>query len=625
MRRGFWPLLVLQSVLLSLLLTWPVILDLGGRVLGHRDADTMKHVWTLWWARAHLLREGMVLHSDLLNQPHGLDLWPVEPLNGLLAALLPWIPVVATANALAIVNLAATGFCGGLLGWALTRCRWSAFATAFLLQTSSFALFSLHVGVGELQHLWLLPLGCWALLRLERQGQWRWVVATGLVLGLGTVACFYYGFYLSLALVLLGFSALVRAERRGRLFGQLLVAALLAAAIVVPVSGAFASSYGDDFQSMYSLLDFVTREGLGQTVVDPVSARLQPADLVVGRAELWGRGFGDLEAYGGGKLLGIPMLLLAAAGLTLRPRVAWAWLAVAVVGILLAMGSYLSADGAELRWSGALLRMPFLYVNRLFTYLAEPLNFPVRFLALSTVALAALAGLTVGRARGAWRWAALALVLLNAVDVQLRGLLPWPLPAFELPDLRVLRAMDDSGESTGGDGAVLDLAGAFRHDPESRLVVMASQIQHQQAIQAVPIDRLEFHVREGRWFAAGLQLVDDLGDAYARQGAVRQGDWRGDLHVLRESGFDRILVVSLGAREPLPREVRRALDTAIGEPVLAADTLALYRIPELDPSAREADAWVREHAERARKAEENTLAPGPMPALGPHRPEPPPE
>ncbi len=622
-RRGFGALLTVQSLLVSVLLTWPVLLHLGGRVLGHKDADTMKHVWTLWWTRAHLLREGLVLHSDLLNQPLGLDLWPVEPLNGLAAALMAWLPVVSVANLLAILNLAGTGICGGLLGLQLSRSRTGALATAILLQTSSFSLFSLHVGVGELQHLWLLPLGCWALLRLEERGSWRWAVATGLLLGSSTVACFYYGFYLVLALTLLGVAALLRSDRRLRLLLRLLVAAGLAAVIVLPISSAFSASYGDDFQSMYGLFEFVTREGLGQTVVDPVSARLQPEDLIIGRSELWGKGFGDLEAYGGGKLLGLPMLILACAGTVSRPRAAAAWFAVALAGVLLAMGSYLSVDGAEVRWNGALLRMPFLFVNRLFTYLAEPLNFPVRFLALTSVALAGMAGLVFARARGAWRWVAVLLVLINVVDVQARGLLPWPLPSFELPDLGALRAMDSADGPVGGQGAVLDLAGAFRHDPESRLVVMAAQVQHQQPIQAVPIDRLEFHVRDGRWFGAGFALVEDLADAYGRQGSARAGDWQGDLYVLRQNGFDRVLVVSLGAREPLPADFVQALEAALGKPVLEGATLALYRVPEVQASAEQAQAWTEAHAERARQAKENTLAPGPMPALGPNRPPPP--
>jgi len=614
--------LVAQSLGLALLLTWPAVLRLG-TVLGGKDADTMKHVWTLWWCRVHLLGEGLGLHTGLLNHPVGVDLWPVEPLNGLGAAALAWLPVVATANLLAILNLAVTGICGGLLGWELSRSRIGALSAGILLQSSSWALYAIHVGVGELQHLWLLPLGCWALMRMADTGRWRFVFLVGAVLGVGTIACFYYGFYLALALLVLGLAALAPAERRLLLLGQLAAAALLAALIVVPVTRAFAASYGDSFHSQYGFWRYVFEEGLGQTVVDPVSARLQPADLVLGRSGLWGQGYPDLEAYGGGKLLGLPMIVLVIVGLVRQPKRAVSWLLVAVLGIVLALGSYLSAGGEELLCVGAKLRLPFLQLNRILSFVAEPLNFPVRFLALTTVALVGVAVLSLRGAAGRWRWALLVLVLLNGLDIQLRGLLPWPLPSFTLPDLTALEALDADTGPASGDGAVLDLSAAFRHDPESRLVVMSSQLQHQQPIQAVPIDRLEFHVRDGRWFAAGLSFVADLAPAYAKQGSATPGDRRGDLHVLHGAGFDRVLVVSLGGREPLPTSFAGSMDEIFGSPVLTGQTWAVYAIPELQADEDQALQWEQEHAERAVRAEDETLAPGPMPALGPHRPTPP--
>jgi hypothetical protein len=619
--RGLALPLVLQSVALAVLLSWPAIVSFE-RVLGGKDADTMKHVWTLWWFRAHLLGEGLGLHTELLNQPQGLDLWPVEPLNGMVAALLVFLPVVYTANLLAVLNLTATGVASGLLGWQLTRSPMASLALGLLVQTSSWSLFAVHVGVGELQHLWLIPLGCWALLELGRSGRWGFSVWTGLVLGLTTVASFYYGFYLALALLLIGLSLLGSSNQRPRLLGQLVVAALLAGLIVLPVTRMFAASYGDTFQSQYGFWRYVFVEGLGQTVVDPVSARLQPEDLLIGRAGLWGQNYGDLEAYGGGKLLGLPMLVLALVGLIRSPRKALPWLLVAALGVVLSMGSYLSSGGEELLWRGAKLRLPFLQLNRALAFAAEPLNFPVRFLALTTLALACVAALGLARAKGPWRWVLLLLVPLNAADIQWRGLLPWPLPGFTLPPLEQLEAMD-GGAAAAGSGAVLDLSAAFRHDPEARLVVMSAQLVHQQPIQAVPIDRLEFHVREGRWFAAGLQLVEDWAPAYTKRGPPTQGDHRGDLYVLRQAGFDRVLVVSLGAREPLPEPFMEAARASLGEPLLLADRYAVWELPRLSPSPEQAQAWIEAHATRAARAEQDTLAPGPMPALGPHRPEPP--
>ena len=39
-------------------LTWPTVLRPGAAALGSQHADGMKHLWTLWWIRASVWREG---------------------------------------------------------------------------------------------------------------------------------------------------------------------------------------------------------------------------------------------------------------------------------------------------------------------------------------------------------------------------------------------------------------------------------------------------------------------------------------------------------------------------------------------------------------------------------------
>jgi hypothetical protein len=607
-----------QSVVATVLLTWPTVPHLGERVLGYPEADTLKHLWTLWWFRAHLMHEGIGLHTRLINQPTGTDLWPVEPLNGLGAVLLGWLPVAMVANVLALTNLTATGLASGLLVWALTRDRAASHAAALLLQASSWSLFALHVGVGELQHLWLLPLGLWALVRLVVTRRWAWVPALAGLLAGSVIACFYYGFFLAMALLVAGVWGVLIGPRRPALLLQLLIAAGLALLVAVPVLRAFSVSYGDSFDTSRPLLAYVFREGLGQVVVDPVGARLQPIELLAGRAPFWGHGYGDLEAYGGGRLLGIPLLALGGVGLVRRPRKGLPFVLLAVLGVVLALGSYLSVGGAEIAIHGRHLRLPFLYLNRALAFVAEPINFPVRFLALTSVAAVVLGALALDGMAGRWRWVLLALAGLNVVDIQLRDLLPWPLPGFGLRALDPLAAMDEPGNPAAGEGAVLDLGAAIRDDPESRHLCIEAQLRHGQPIQSVPIDRLEFHVREGRYFAAGLRAVSDLSPAYRGvPGEVPSGDYRGDLHVLREAGFDRILVVAMGGREPLSDALRRGLDAAFGPPVLQDPRAVVYRIPDVEGSPDQLQAWEAEHAARAEAARLAAGGPNPMQALGP--------
>lgn len=603
--------LAVQSLALTVILTWPVAFRPNAAVLGSPDADTMKHLWTLWWIRRVVAFDrGFPFHTDYLNFPVGMDLWPVEPLNGLLAVFLWPLPLVVVANGLALANLTLDGLCGALLGREASGSPWGGIVGGFLLQTSSFALFTLHVGVGELQHLWVLPLGLTLGLRLVRTGLWRWALATGAALAFAVIACFYHGFFLALGLLVLGAWAVLVGEgpaergpvrRRLALASRLAVAALLAAAVAVPWSRAFSTSYGLDTRPPVSLPDYVLKAGYGQPVTDPVSARLQPEDLVWSPS--WTDASRDLRAYGGGRLLGLPLLVLAAVGLWRRPRQALPLLAMGALGVLLALGSYLSIGGEEWTRGGTRYQLPFLYLNRALAFVGEPINFPVRFLALTSVALAAVgaAALAPGGRSRAWSLALGALALANGVDVGVRQLLPWPMPSFSLPDLGFLVPLADHPRH-----GLVDLSVAWRSDRESRFQVMAAQMVHQHPVQAVPLERLEYFVRDGALLLASLKLVEDLEPAWQRKPVPLVRDYRGDLHLLAERGFSEAMVTWQGGRGEIPSELTNGLEAIFGTPLLEAGATVVYRIPAVEATPEEKDAWREEYRLRldaARKAD----------------------
>jgi hypothetical protein len=55
------------------------------------------------------------------------------------------------------------------------------------------------------------------------------------------------------------------------------------------------------------------------------------------------------------------------------------WVVLALLGALLAMGSYLVVNGEVVELAGgSRVRLPFFFLNRALGYVAEPLNFPVR-------------------------------------------------------------------------------------------------------------------------------------------------------------------------------------------------------------------------------------------------------
>ena len=139
------------------------------------------------------------------------------------------------------------------------------------------------------------------------------------------------------------------------------------------------------------LMNYITKN-YGQPVTDPPSARLETTHLYTPNRKPQSR---EESAYGGGRYLGILPIMIAIAGIIRRPKEGLPWLGVALVGILFAYGTYYTVDGEIVKQNGVRLVMPIFWLNRALGYIAEPLNFPIRFLAMTAVALAGMASLAI--------------------------------------------------------------------------------------------------------------------------------------------------------------------------------------------------------------------------------------
>jgi hypothetical protein len=597
----FLPLFTAWAALLSAALTWPGLARLGERVLGSPDADGLKHVWTLWWMRRAATQGEIPFHTDLVNFPAGMDLYPIEPLNGLLAAALAAAPLAAVTNLLALANLTAIGVCGALFGRALSGSAWGGFAAGTLLQGAAISLFTIHVGVGELQHLWWLPLGLTAWLKLRRGPGPLSALLLGLALAGAVLSCFYHGFYLAIAVSILslltlwaGPLSLAGAKATGRLLLAYAGAAGLSLLIALPVLGSFSSSYGNDDRPPITLEQYVL-EDHGQPVTDPPEARLEPSQLFSSARERRATADRSTMAYGGGRYLGLAAGLLILGALALRPRQTLPLLAVAAVALVIALGSYQVEGGKEvLNEQGARIQLPFLFLNRALGYFAEPLNFPARALALVAVVAAGAAALVGGasvRGRSLGPVAA-ALALLNVADVQYNQLIPRPMPSFSVgrwPELAPLAAER---------GAMVDLTMAWNTDLETLMGSLTAQVAHGQKIQGVPIERIRYFAPEGQYFVQALPLVEDSRRAQRAPVDLDPSEYRRDLALLRDAGFDRIFVQGIGPYRDIPNPVRDSLKRLLGAPEIDSGQALVWRIPEVEATNTELDAWRAEHAER---------------------------
>lgn len=582
---------------LAVFWTWPVALHPAASALGHPSGDGLKHLWTLAWARRELGLGHLPFHTDWVNWPVGMDLFPIEPLNALVGALLPAMSLVALSNGLVLLNLWATGLAGAWMGRELSGRAEGGLVAGLLLEGSAVMVSFVHLGVGELLHLWWLPLGLGWLVRARRSGRTGPFVALGLCLAGATLSGFYLGFFLAVATAIWALMTL-SARGLGPLLARYALAAGLGLLILGPVLRVFSASWTQGSVADVGFFSWVFGDH-DQAVTDPVSARLEPLQLLWPARALEGAQVG---AYGGGRYLGFAALILAGLGLSRRPREALPWVAVALGGLTLALGSELSWGGQELVFGGGPLPLPLLYVNRALGYLAEPLNFPVRALAITTVALAALAALG---ARGR----ASALVLVALVEIATLSELPWPLARFSPQDASALEGVRDHRGH-----AIADLALIWRSDAENRWSAISAQLVHQHPIQAVPIERIEYFARDGARFVAALGLVQDLEPLYNRApgGLPRPLEaYRGDLALLRDAGFGELLVNYRGGRERMPDGLVDALTALCGPPVAKGAATALWAVPEVVYTPDELAAWKAAHeaAIAALKASEH--GPGP--------------
>ena len=629
--------MLVWSTLLALFITWPTPLSLNAQFLGAESGDALKHLWTLWWFRhAVLIEHELPLYTLSANYPVGLELFPIEPLNGVIACILGFIPIVAAGNLIAILNLIALGMAGAYFGKSLCDDRLAGFVCGTVLQGSSFATFTLVAGVGELQHLWLLPLGLGLLVRLQRQQKLQDALIVGLYIAFTTICCIYYGFFLSIALTVICFVHLLVSARSAAtstppgptvrvLLGRYAFTTAIAAVTTLPLIALFQNNYPNDKTAEGSSIVKYVVKTYGQPIVDPPDARLtlnqlftsgphlqktepqppedpaalarnspEPRDKVTEPVTKPGEPEAENQrhevnpkhnnvevpkaidtspktsVYSGGRYLGIPLLCFAILGIIRKPKESAPLACAAVVATVLACGSQLTPTSSALLggYTGAL---PFFYLNRVLETLVGPIHFPARFLSITIVCLAGCASLAVSRKY--WVYAVLG-TLLFLVDVQANQGLTRPLPTVALKNYQALKLLERD------DAPTVDLAMAWQANEENRNQAIAAQIFHAQKSQSVPIERLdEFH-REGHTLVADLPLVQALKPAYIGYGAqLEDVDSTGDLKTLYDAGFRRLQVLGTGTNQHISASLRSSLTTLVGEPLVTASDVAVWRIP----------------------------------------------
>jgi hypothetical protein len=228
----------LVSCLCFVYVTWPQAGVMTSEIVAHHDA--LFSIWRLAWIAHALVTAPLHLFDANIfyPTPNTLAFSDATLLEGLLAAPLFWAGVspVTAYNVMLMAGFVCSGVAMFVLVRDLTGQAASALVAAAIFTMLPYRIE--HVMHLELQWAMFIPLAFWALHRAVDRAAWRWGVLAGAFVCLQTLACVYYGVYLSLVLVafvpVLLF--LTPPRRMKSAVMPLAVAGIVAATLTLPVT-----------------------------------------------------------------------------------------------------------------------------------------------------------------------------------------------------------------------------------------------------------------------------------------------------------------------------------------------------------------------------------------------------
>ena len=420
-------------LLVAVLITWPLLSQLGTHLVGFEYGDSTEMARHIWWYN-HALRSGQpIFWQSSLGYPDGIDgslLW-ADPLQFFPAWLLAFaLPVVAAANLTILLTMALNGWAM----YALARHLFEGHQAPALLAGLVFMAaptFQGHLGGGHagLMVMWPVPLLIDALLHLRQIPKRRWFVLAVIFFALSPGGHGIQSIYVLMPLMAI--IILMRLWQRDwtglrqtflvAFFGSLILLVFLVplawSAVTTPVyrdEGGFVRYSAD-------LLSIVT-----PSFFHPLYSHLDYPARVLGV---------NLEE--GSSYIGIVAGLLALLAVFRVKQARW-WLILALVAWLLSLGPLLKVFDAPLilRTDGyeTYLTLPWAFVQNL--PLFSLARTPGRFNFTLALAVGLLAGFGAD-------W------LVSRIPVRLRRVLPlmlmalilldyqwyWPFPTFsaEIP------------------------------------------------------------------------------------------------------------------------------------------------------------------------------------------------
>ena len=365
--------IVVVSVLL-VVMTWPTIVhvfDTDTFWLPSSNRDVWIEIWDAWHGRKVLDGLSAFNASNMLFYPVGisLDYHPYNLIHMVLLALFQsWMPVPNAYNLIYLAIILATTASGYFFLLFLLRDKWLALFGAVIFGFSQHVVAHPHNPGQNL--LVTMPLSLYALHRGVLEGNWKWLVICGLLVGI-TV---YIGAYLFVFLILtIGILVVYYAQSRWRIVG-FWTALLLIPVFALPIS---ALRVYPMIQNADELQQALNKTGNRETANDLVASFVNyrhpvTTPLFVAAFNIKSDGSKGLNGWKHTSYLGYLSLILIAIGLTHSQyrRKMIPWLLLMLPFFLLRLGSTLRIN--DEKFIDVLL--PKYYLDELFPVLFQAVH-----------------------------------------------------------------------------------------------------------------------------------------------------------------------------------------------------------------------------------------------------------
>ncbi|HEX9290382.1 MAG TPA: hypothetical protein VF904_12740 [Anaeromyxobacteraceae bacterium] len=439
--------------------TWPLLPRFTSEI-GGDHGDAWQTLWGFWWWRDAVARGASPFHCDVLRWPWGTPTWfQTWNLPATLAVLPLWpltpgVPEVALYNLVLFASYVLSGYTAYLLCRELWGTELAAFLAGALYTVNAYhfghALGHLHIVSMEWAPLYFL-----GLVRTVRRHGASGPLLGGVALALAATASFYYLLFCAIGTIVL-LLAWLRFDRDE-------VAAWLRSDRAELASGAFLRRAGLLAGTFLVLAGWLYAGMLRAYRAEPYAgahdATWFSADLlsffVPNAASAWRGSFQVWRHFTGNDAestayVGYVALALALAAFA-RAKASRPWLAVALVGFVLALGPRLHVGGRALAGPS----LPYAWLER-----AVPLlrfaGVPTRFSWLVTFGVSVAAGASLAELVRTGRRGALLACAVAALA--LAESWPHPFVTSTWPAPKFMRDLARDGERW----AVLDATGPTR-------------------------------------------------------------------------------------------------------------------------------------------------------------------